>query len=164
MEGHEHKIQRKLIAPAFSSQSIKHLTSIFISKAEEACNIWEKDLKAQQTAGSAAPVVDVTQLLSRAAFDAIGLGGFGYAFDSVKDEASPDRQPFNSIFRIADQGIDLRDTLDLYVPILRKLWVRDFPPMTHASPPASTTETRTLAHEEGHGTQPEPCRDKKIWA
>lgn len=127
MEGHEHKVQRKLIAPAFTAQSIRELAPIFYSKAEELCDLWASEeatpADSDKQTGPDRFTVDVTVGLGRAVFDAMGLGGFDYDFNSLKDASRPDHQPYRKMFRIVDQGISPRDIVDLYLPFLRKLWV-----------------------------------------
>lgn len=123
MEGQEHKAQRKALSPAFSSTSVRELAPFLHSKAEELCNTWEKEISQQASTAE----IDVSSGVSRAAFDVMGLGGFDFAFDSLKDDSRPDHQPYRQMFRILDLGVDPRDILDLYLPLLRNIWVSAFP-------------------------------------
>ncbi|KAJ2913029.1 hypothetical protein MD484_g7385, partial [Candolleomyces efflorescens] len=126
MEGHEHKVQRKALSPAFSSTSVKELAPILHSKAEELCDVWEKEIyqsaSTEMESKEQTPALDTASGISRAMFDVMGLGGFDFAFDSLKDDSRPDHQPYRQMFRSLDQGVDLRDILDLYLPFLRILW------------------------------------------
>jgi cytochrome P450 len=130
MEGHEHKVQRKALSPAFSSTSVKELAPILHSKAEELCDVWEKEISqpisTEMESKEQAPALDTASGISRAMFDVMGLGGFDFAFDSLKDDSRPDHQPYRQMFRSLDQGVDPRDILDLYLPFLRTLWVSLF--------------------------------------
>ncbi|RXW18446.1 hypothetical protein EST38_g7415 [Candolleomyces aberdarensis] len=126
MEGHEHKVQRKALSPAFSSTSVRELAPVLHSKAEELCDVWEKELSQlgspDMETKEQAPALDTASGISRAVFDVMGLGGFDFAFDSLKDDSRPDHQPYRQMFRALDQGVDPRDILDLYLPFLRNLW------------------------------------------
>ena len=127
MEGHEHKVQRKLIGPAFTPQSMKELMPIFSSKAEELCNFWDNELSSKEASEQGSNkedlTVDVTTGLGRAMFDAMGLGGFDYDFNSLGDNTRPDHQPYRRMFNVVDQGISPRDVVDLFLPFCRKFYV-----------------------------------------
>ncbi|EAU92951.1 cytochrome P450 [Coprinopsis cinerea okayama7 len=120
-EGHEHKMQRKLISPAFSSQVVKNLSPIFLDKAEQLCDIWDGEISAQGV-DSGKTVLNVAHWLSRTTFDIIGLGGFDYSFNSLEDESEPIHMAFRRMFRTTDNGIGLRDIVEMYFPIINSLW------------------------------------------
>lgn len=129
MEGQVHKIQRKFISPAFSSQSLKQMTPVMYQKAEELRDRWLKillqtttnnqqgDQKAEDT------TIDVSHWISRASFDVIGLAGFNYHFHALGEESEHVYMAYRRMFAIADRGLSLRGLLDLYLPWLRKIWV-----------------------------------------
>jgi cytochrome P450 len=119
-EGHEHRLQRKLIAPAFSSQVVKSLSPIFLDKAEQLCDVLDSHISEEE--GSA--TVNAAHWLSRTAFDIIGLSGFDYTFNSLEDESEPIHMAFRRMFQTTDKGFTPRAILDLYFPILNRLWVR----------------------------------------
>lgn len=124
MEGREHKAQRRILGPAFSGHAIKELTPTFYSKAEELCDLWDSTLSHPDSPGDEKrPQIDVVPGLGRAVFDAIGLAGFDYAFDSLADDTRFDYQAYRQMFGVVDQGVDFRDIIDLYMPILRTIWV-----------------------------------------
>jgi len=136
MEGDEHKFQRRILAPAFTLQAIKNITPVFFRKADELHDCW-KDLidgaaspvidasnTATSSASNSGDVVDVAHWISRASFDVIGLAGFDYDFHSLQDEPEEVYGAYRRMFDIADKGLDLRGILELYFPILRKIWVR----------------------------------------
>lgn len=132
MEGAEHKVQRRLIAPAFSNQSIKNMAPIFFRKAEEVCERWKQvvtagRIKAEEDTPSPPATsgmkIDVAPWMSRAAFDIVGLAGFNYDFHSVEDQTEEVYTAYRKMFDIADKGIDLRAIMELYFPILRKIFV-----------------------------------------
>lgn len=140
MEGDEHRFQRRILAPAFTVQAIKNITPVFFRKAEELHDRW-KDLtcgpvSSEVEASSGDPpapgsvsesgdVIDVAHWISRASFDVIGLAGFDYDFHSLQDETEEVYGAYRRMFNIADKGLGLREILELYFPILRKIWVND---------------------------------------
>lgn len=127
VEGAEHTKQRRIIGPAFSQEAIKRMNPIFLSKAQEVLEQWKgihhvsnRPLALVESSGV---IVDVANWMSRAAFDVIGLAGFDQDFKAVQDESSDVYHAYRSIFNIADKGLGLREIVDLYFPILRKIWV-----------------------------------------
>lgn len=139
MEGKEHDMQRKIVHSAFTPRSVKNMTPIFFQKAEELQECWKNILdehispqtktspSASMLAGPVAEtVIDVAHWISRASFDIIGLTGFNYDFHSIRDESEPVYTAYRRMFNIADKGLNLRQILDLYFPILRTIWVTLF--------------------------------------
>ncbi|KAF8973810.1 cytochrome P450 [Flammula alnicola] len=149
MEGAAHKMQRRLIGPAFTHQSIKQMTPAFFRKADELCDRW-RDIAAEQKSAesdrlvlkrevddepskSSSVVIDVAHWISRASFDVIGLAGFNYDFHALRDESEEVYGAYRRMFDIADKGLGLREILELYFPILRKIWVNDDIKVTNES-------------------------------
>jgi hypothetical protein len=141
MEGDEHKFQRRILAPAFTLQAIKNITPVLFRKADELHDRWKglidgavlPEVEASCTASLAtnsAPasgaIIDVAHWISRASFDVIGLAGFDYDFHSLQDETEEVYGAYRRMFNIADKGLNLREILELYFPLLRKIWVRFF--------------------------------------
>jgi hypothetical protein len=139
MEGDEHKFQRRILAPAFTLQAIKNITPVFFRKADELHDRWKDlidgavspvveasstDPPATSSASNSGDVIDVAHWISRASFDVIGLAGFDYDFHSLQDETEEVYGAYRRMFNIADKGLGLREILELYFPILRKIWVR----------------------------------------
>lgn len=145
MEGSAHRMQRRIVAPAFTHQSIRQTSSVFFRKADELCDRW-KDIIAEQAGPvqhdtskipnvparpvhrphkMAHAIIDVAHWISRASFDVIGLSGFNYDFHSLKDESEEVYGAYRKMFNIADKGLGLWQILELYFPILRKIWVRE---------------------------------------
>lgn len=132
MEGPEHKLQRKIIGPAFTSLSIRNMTPVFVQKAQELCERWDSILSDELSAPTldtevsnqpSEGVIDVAHWLSRASFDVIGLAGFNYHFHALEDESEEIYLAYRRMFRISDKGLRLRGLLDLYIPQLRRVWV-----------------------------------------
>ncbi|KAF9478728.1 cytochrome P450 [Pholiota conissans] len=138
-EGRAHELQRRIVAPAFSHHSVTRATTIFFRKADEVCDRWRDIIaeRMEQTRGDAhssahqgpfpvpSTVVDIAAWISRASFDVIGLAGFGYDFHALKDESEEVYCAYRKMFRIADKGLNLWQILELYFPVLRKIFVTD---------------------------------------
>ena len=72
VDGAEHRRQRKLLNPAFSSEHIKNLVSPFWSKACELKQLWEdENVNIDEKKG-----YNVVKALTRTTLDIIGLAGF----------------------------------------------------------------------------------------
>lgn len=121
---------------------MKTLTPIFFQKAEELCERWDglvtkpfNDVAnptdpppAYAPFATAAEkfkgvTIDVAHWISRASFDVIGLTGFDYHFNSLEDETEDVYLAYRRLFDMADKGAPLRTIIELYFPIIRKLWV-----------------------------------------
>ncbi|KAA1468405.1 cytochrome P450 [Dentipellis sp. KUC8613] len=127
MEGEEHKIQRKIIAPAFSTQSVKALCPIFLQVAEELREIWSNQINqavptAEPKRSNSSAVVDSYNWISRATFDIIGLAGFDYPFRSLQDETEEVSLAYRKMFAATDKGPGLKGLLRLYFPIIERIF------------------------------------------
>ncbi|PPQ75901.1 hypothetical protein CVT26_000165, partial [Gymnopilus dilepis] len=89
VEGAQHTLQTRIVAPAFRPPRIKNMVPIFFRKAEELTDRWKALLDHQSSKESCDSIVDVSHWISRATFDVIGLAGFNYNFHSVEDESEP---------------------------------------------------------------------------
>ena len=79
VEGKEHKQQRKILNPAFSSQHVKHLINTFWIKACELRDSWEQEaIHAHPERG-----YNVVDALTRTTLDIIGLAGFNSFSNAV---------------------------------------------------------------------------------
>lgn len=127
VEGAEHTKQRRIIGPAFSQEAIKRMNPIFLSKAQEVLEQWISLQRASNTLPTPTELsgvtVDVANWMSRAAFDVIGLAGFDQDFQAVQHESGDVYHAYRSIFNIADKGLGFREIVDLYFPVLRRIWV-----------------------------------------
>ncbi|KAG2062086.1 cytochrome P450 [Suillus hirtellus] len=159
MEGAEHKALRKLIAPAFSIQSIKIMTSIFFQKAEELRDKWEifatspslaEDAKfppLPATPYSPSPsfaeaVTGVAHWLSLATSDVLGLTNFDYDFHALQCESEEVHLAHRNMFRIVEKSPKLRELVQLYFPIIEKIF-----PTNEAT--RITNESRRVINEAG---------------
>ncbi|KAL5476867.1 hypothetical protein ACEPAI_3053 [Sanghuangporus weigelae] len=78
--GDHHRKQRKMLNPVFSLKHMRDLLPIFNPIAHDL-----RDALTEQVRGGAKEC-DVMHWLSRAALEFIGQGGFGYAFNALRDE------------------------------------------------------------------------------
>lgn len=67
--------------------------------------------------------IDIAHWISRASFDVIGLAGFDYHFNATEDESEEVYGAYRRMFDVADKGPRMKGVLELYFPIIRKLWV-----------------------------------------
>ncbi|KAF8633944.1 hypothetical protein AX15_001127 [Amanita polypyramis BW_CC] len=131
MEGEGHRKQRRLLGPAFSSQTVKRVAPVFFQKANELCERWftlfpesEVDKQSDEPAcpeNAGMISIDIVHWISRAAFDVIGLAGFDYHFRALQDETEDVYLAYRRMFSIADKGLGARGYLELYFPILRSI-------------------------------------------
>ncbi len=132
MEGAEHRMQRRIMAPAFTHQAIRNMAPIFFRKAEQLCERWkeivgpgvkiEEDSSIPELSGVR---IDVAHWITCASFDVMGLAGFNYDFHSLQDETEEVYSAYRRMFNIANNGLGMRGILELYFPILRKIFVSD---------------------------------------
>ena len=110
-EGDEHKHQRKAFMPAFNFRQIKELYPIFWAKSREMVH----GIEAQLAAQSPSLAVDVSQWISRATLDIIGLAGMGQDFNSLADPNTELNSVYRKIFQPskASQVISL---LQFFIP------------------------------------------------
>ncbi|KAJ3878551.1 cytochrome P450 [Lentinula edodes] len=81
-EEDKHKLQRKIMNPAFGPSQIRELTEIFVDKSIELRDVWA----ARIAAGDGEARIDVLSSLSKMTLDVIGLAGFNYKFNALKDD------------------------------------------------------------------------------
>lgn len=68
-------------------------------------------------------VIDVVHWTSRASFDVMGLTAFDYDFNALQDDSGEVYTAYRHIFNIIERGFGLKGLLELYFPVLSKLWV-----------------------------------------
>ena len=69
-EGNEHRRQRKLLNPAFTTEHVKNMIPTFWMKACELKQVWENDESINDKGG-----YDTFKALTRTTLDIIGLAG-----------------------------------------------------------------------------------------
>ena len=130
MEGAEHRFQRRILAPALSQQAIRNMAPIFFRKAEEIREHWKNAIvPVKLEDGDDLPVqcsgvrMDIANWISRGSFDVVGLAVLNYDFHALQDESEEVYNAYRRMFNIADKGLNLWGILELYLPILRKIFV-----------------------------------------
>ncbi|RPA96817.1 cytochrome P450 [Choiromyces venosus 120613-1] len=83
-EGEVHKLQRKLMLPAFSHAHIKGLVPGFWSKGMEMTEKVAEVVRASGDGGEEGVVVEMGKWFSLATLDIIGSSGFGYEFRALE--------------------------------------------------------------------------------
>ncbi|KZT05294.1 cytochrome P450 [Laetiporus sulphureus 93-53] len=118
VEGEQHRMQRRIMNPAFGPAQIRELTGIFVEKSMQLRDIWSAEIAKH---GEPARV-DVLSGLSKATLDVIGLAGFNYKFDSLNPEGKPNElsEAFSIMFEsLSGAGVHLFRFFKAYIPPLR---------------------------------------------
>ena len=121
--------QRKLIAPAFSPQALKDMSSIMFLKAEELRDRWDALIAAavpnqcQDDKEEDKTEIDVWHWASRATFDVVGLAGFDYAFQALKHESEEVYLAYRTMFDSLDKIPSAKQIAEIFFPIIEKLLV-----------------------------------------
>ncbi|KAG6907125.1 hypothetical protein DXG01_010429 [Tephrocybe rancida] len=96
--GDQHKKQRKMLNPVFSTMHMRHMMPLFNDVAERL----QKALAIKLTSGAQEasypisnhwPFIDILHWMSRTALELIGQSGLGYSFDPLVEGAKP--HPFS---------------------------------------------------------------------
>ncbi|KAJ3534433.1 hypothetical protein NM688_g7137 [Phlebia brevispora] len=82
--GENHRRQRKMLNPAFSTSHIREMTPVFYGVADRLGKAIEMHLN------GARKEVDILNWMSRAALEIIGQAGLGYSFDPLTHEIKND--------------------------------------------------------------------------
>ncbi|KAG8961220.1 hypothetical protein FRC03_005650 [Tulasnella sp. 419] len=119
-EGEEHRRQRKIISPAFSSQALRALQPIFFRKASELRDALLRNVKDAKEEGVCQ---DMHNWLWRVTLDVIGLTGFSYSFNAVRDETNEVYRAYRDIFQIGvTVGFTLRSMIEIWIPWLQHVF------------------------------------------
>ncbi|KAF9067730.1 cytochrome P450 [Rhodocollybia butyracea] len=116
-EGEHHKLQRRVMNPAFGSTQVRQLIDIFYAKALLLRDVW-----ATKTAESSVGAnVESIEGLGKVTLDIIGMAGFGYDFNALNNEGKISE--LYEAFRIASQDRERRPwhILQAVLPIFRVL-------------------------------------------
>ncbi|KZP21722.1 cytochrome P450 [Athelia psychrophila] len=148
VEADKHRLQRKVMIPAFGPAQIRALTSVFTDKAAKLRDLWLAEIASSPAPSSSsantnspAARIDVLERLSKATLDAIGSAGFAYDFhalDTASSSASPsspetptetppETSPllaaFTTLLR-AGKDLGLLGVVQLFVPAARRIETR----------------------------------------
>ncbi|KAF8894813.1 cytochrome P450 [Infundibulicybe gibba] len=117
VEEDKHKLQRKVMNPAFGAAQVRGLTEIFVEKSIQLREKWADESSKQ--GGTAR--VDVLSWLSRTALDIIGLAGFNYKFGALDgDKPNELNEAFATSFR-SGTSLSLIPVIRAWIPALRFL-------------------------------------------
>ncbi|PVG01510.1 cytochrome P450 [Serendipita vermifera] len=113
-EGAQHKKQRRIMNPSFSLGHIREMTEIFVAKSNELRDVLLSQLHSHDSTAR----VDMLSLLSSTTLDIIGLAGFNYEFNALKNESTELSLAFHSILRTTN-GFPIFQVLKEQFPFLR---------------------------------------------
>lgn len=94
-QGECHALQRKIMAPGFSMNSIRSLSPVFWKKASSLADIWRRECLSQ---GKLERIVDVFEWSTRATLDVICEGAFGVSIDSLHNPEVPLHKAYRLAF------------------------------------------------------------------
>ncbi|KAL1703386.1 cytochrome P450 [Schizophyllum commune] len=123
LEGAEHKLQRRVMSPAFSLATTRAMRHISLFKAAELRDRLLGEVHPASAEKASSEPIDIAHWISRAAFDVLGLAAFDYSFDALKDETEPVYRAYRRMFNLMDNGTPFVLLKDLYFP-----WIGDIFP------------------------------------
>ncbi|KAK4252240.1 cytochrome P450 [Corynascus novoguineensis] len=94
-EGPEHANQRKTLNPGFSISAIRSFTPVFWEKALLMADLQRREL---DMTGEPSISFEILEWLNRCTLDIIGVAGFGYEIDSLRDATLPIRRAYRLVF------------------------------------------------------------------
>ena len=119
-EGDEHKVQRRRLLPAFQHRHIKDLYPIFWSKSAELAGT----LPVQTVSSS---VINVTEWITRATLDIIGVAGMGHDFGAIQNPDNEISNAYRDVFDVSRRPSKMQmmaslitSKLSRYLPIERR--------------------------------------------
>ncbi|KAF8659050.1 hypothetical protein AX16_001922 [Volvariella volvacea WC 439] len=89
--GEQHKRQRKMLNPVFSTAHIRQMAGIFVSVADRLCDAISAKTEQgpREESLRSFRIIDILDWLSRTALELIGQSGLGYSFDPLVEGQSP---------------------------------------------------------------------------
>ncbi|KAJ3928287.1 MAG: cytochrome P450 [Lentinula lateritia] len=121
-EGDHHKLQRRVMNPAFGPAQVRDLTETFIDKSLELKDVWSSQI----VNGGGTAKINALDWISKMTLDVIGLVGFNYEFNTLKENGESNKlaQAFATIFGDLDMEkakYQPWTVLQTLFPILRAL-------------------------------------------
>ena len=146
------------MAPAFNSAALKEMYPIFVQKAEELRDCWDKIIgpsfsmpyptppstpppgdrendAANLSSTKGVPsgsIVDVCDWMNRVTLDAIGLASFGHSFDSLMDRREEVCTAFREMLQAAEKPPGFKGLFALWFPIIEDILVGWFGTMSYS--------------------------------
>ncbi|WPG99053.1 cytochrome p450 3a16 [Acrodontium crateriforme] len=133
VEDNEHKLQRKIVTPAFSGRHIRDLTKIFWSKSQDVANAIAGELVKDQDEKFRTGIVEVNQWASRATLDIIGLACVGRDFDAIYNSDNEFVKQYDKVLKAEQGNPILISFLTYLIPDYVLRWVPIFEPIRQAS-------------------------------
>ncbi|TFK44652.1 cytochrome-450 hydroxylase [Crucibulum laeve] len=122
-EGQIHKRQRRVATPAFSIQNMRALVPLVFQKGTELKDRWSDMIQQTDRNKNSDLRIDICHWISRATFDVIGLAGFDYNFDAIRDETNELFMAYKEMFEVAiSQGRPIRTIVGIYFPLFNTLF------------------------------------------
>ncbi|KAF8678434.1 Cytochrome P450 [Rhizoctonia solani] len=149
-EGITHRIQKRVITPAFSSENLKHFLPIFFSKAQELRTKWDSLFDPNKEEGVD---IDVYNWMSRGAFDIIGLAGFDYAFNAIENEENPVYIAYKEMFAMTLDLERSRGLISMLISVYCPTFYKIFPD--------EATKVVTASHKVIYGMCRELVENKR---
>ncbi|QRV79355.1 cytochrome P450 family protein [Ceratobasidium sp. AG-Ba] len=128
-EGEEHRMLRRIIAPAFSFQSIKNITPLFLYKSFELRDklrsfvaapheVTRPGIEVDMIPGREKPLVrlDLHNWIGRISFDIVGRAAFGYEFGAIQEETNETYNAYRCMFDALRQQDSPIHNAALFVP------------------------------------------------
>ncbi|KAJ3728054.1 cytochrome P450 [Lentinula guzmanii] len=133
-EGDTHDLQRKIMNPAFGPSQIRELTEIFVDKSVELRDVWSTRIANTQ---DGVVKINVLSSLSKMTLDVIGLAGFNYRFNAMKDKENGGSDELSKAFSVIfgdkdGEKIRIWGIIQSMVPFLRILPSQDPPEFKEA--------------------------------
>ena len=118
VEGKEHKLQRKSVAPAFSGRNIRELVPTFWAKARHFADAVADQMKveSQDEWGRRTGVIEINQIAQRITLDIIGKAALGKEMDTVIDANDELAQQYAVITDPERPGIVLYFAVNMFLP------------------------------------------------
>lgn len=136
VEGHEHKLQRKSVSPAFTGKQIKDLVPLFWSKSKEFVDVIANQLDVpaglDHKAGRKG-IVDLTEWTSRVTLDIIGQACVGRDFASLYNQDDEFVQQYDKILGKVPGNILVYGALSVLIPMHIGRWFPFFTRFRQAS-------------------------------
>lgn len=115
--GEQHKRQRKLVNPMFSTLQLRRLVPIFYEIAEKLSNVLAEEVRAQRAEGKR-NFLDMSEWMCRVALESVGQTVLGYSFDPLD---SPHNNPYTSAIKELIPTIFSLSLVRQFAPFLSKL-------------------------------------------
>lgn len=95
--GEQHKRQRKIVSPIFSTSQLKSLVPVFYTIAEKLAEVLSGQASAAQTGEfGGRSILDMSEWMCRVALEMVGQGVLGHSFDPLD---SPQNNPYTAAIK-----------------------------------------------------------------